>query len=85
MGIAFSSPLLITSHTNYLKGVVHGILCMHADTYAFYLPAHGSDIVNRDIVNSYGGGYNAWDVPQAEFIKFQKVSMKSHLEVVGCS
>ncbi|KAJ5460133.1 uncharacterized protein N7458_001685 [Penicillium daleae] len=24
------------------------------------------------ILNSYGGGYNAWDVPETEFIKFQK-------------
>ncbi|KAJ5880796.1 uncharacterized protein N7473_011849 [Penicillium subrubescens] len=31
------------------------------------------------ILNSYGGGYNAWDVPETEFIKFQKASYATTL------
>ncbi|KOS45750.1 hypothetical protein ACN38_g3353 [Penicillium nordicum] len=31
------------------------------------------------ILNSYGGGYNAWDVPKTQFIKFQKTSYATTL------
>lgn len=72
MGMALSR-LLVCSRADSFKGVVYGVLRMHAYTCVSISRANNKDIANRDIVNSYGGGYNAWDVPETEFIKFQKV------------
>lgn len=46
---------------------------MHAYTFVSIFLAKSIGVANHDIVNSYGGGYNAWDVPKTQFIKFQKV------------
>lgn len=35
-------------------------------------------IANQDLVNAYGGGYNAWDVTKDDFLKFEKVEMIFH-------
>jgi hypothetical protein len=71
--LAFLTFRSVNSAVNFFKGVVHGLLRMHAYTCAHPVLKIGLDIANYDIVNSYGGGYNAWDVPETEFIKFQKV------------
>ncbi|KAJ5385671.1 hypothetical protein N7509_008212 [Penicillium cosmopolitanum] len=36
-------------------------------------------IAGWDSVNVYGGGYNAWDVTETEFVKFQKASYATTL------
>lgn len=52
---------------------------MHAYTFVSIFLAKNIGVANHDIVNSYGGGYNAWDVPKTQFIKFQKVWVTSSL------
>ena len=42
------------------------------------LSNHGMAIANQDLVNAYGGGYNAWDVTKDDFLKFEKVEMIFH-------
>lgn len=77
--MVFLSRLSVGSRADYFKGVIHGVLCMHAYTFASILLKNYVCVANHDIVNSYGGGYNAWDVPETEFVKFQKVCMTSSL------
>jgi hypothetical protein len=63
----------VGSRADYFKGVIYGVLRMHASTCVYISHVDAVGIPNCVIVNSYGGGYNAWDVPETEFIKFQKV------------
>lgn len=79
MGSAFLSPLLVGSSADSFEGVIHGVLRMHGYTCGSAFLTNDMDIANQDIVNAYGGGYNAWDVPAVDFIKFQKVGMTSLL------
>ncbi|KAJ5613302.1 hypothetical protein N7510_006496 [Penicillium lagena] len=55
----------------------YSFLCLHDDTYAPIFPKSVSRA--NKIVNKYGGGYNIWDVPETEFIKFQKASYATTL------
>ncbi|KAJ5174129.1 uncharacterized protein N7482_000006 [Penicillium canariense] len=41
--------------------------------------ANDMSMADQDIVNVYGGGYNAWDVTENDFMKFQKVSYATTL------